>query len=1093
MTARPPFLIVPWEHDFLAALANILISEYAPRLDEVTIIFPHTRPARYLRRILAGRNDLAKPCLLPAMHALPEIVSNLAAHLEPDHAIPRQNAHILDQAALLREAARAVAQNEPPGSYPAGRFTQEQSSPTPSASSESAAGPEEGKVKEIAPLEFSSPNFLAELTSDARRWLPWGLRLASLMEELFTAGITPGNFHYLEGSVPPFAAVLLERLTAIHAAYAAELNARALTTAGYDAKLVLDALRHAPRWDEGGSADALLPGLAGRRIILAGFHGLTGVEELLFRRLWENYGARILFHSDVRVVSAPNEAHWACAAHAAWIKRWNAPAQIAEGGNKSSAAYDPATNADNTGKGKFAFYQGYDLHSQLTRLPELLPVAPTESTAIVLLNSSLLMPLLHHLPRKDVNISMGYPLERTALARLAENIFKLQESRNPAPVNSGQAATYHWRAILNLIRHPYLRMLECDGKRPLQKLLARLEKIVRSGAPFIDPHALARTLTEETDAVMPEEAQNAALLTRVLNLTITDWENMHTLQGAAQNLAGLAELLMTEGRDLWPRFPLDGEYLFRLAARLIPQLEQSVFAPEPLDTPTLLAVLRESLRNEHVPFEADPLEGAQILGMLETRLLSFERVLILDATDDNLPGSPIADPLLPDSLRRELGLPGLAERELSMAYTFNRLIHSSAKVDILYQTGLGGGNLLDEKKIRSRFVEELVWEEEQRQKRLLSPGNAPLYNISFNITPAGSAERSIPKTEETARAIEAWLKKPVSPTSLDAYLRCPVNFCYSRLAGFATLDAVREGDDPAGTGEFLHAVLQNFFTPYLDAAIPAEFPTPDDEKRLAGIYLHTLKNTDLPSALPYASLLMLEHTGLARLVNMLRQTPPGAHILALESTLDAPLSVAGREITLRGKLDRVDFRNTPDGSEEAVHTTTKDHPARGNEAIKEGHILILDYKSGVIRESKKSGFWTKDNPLWRNMAEWTSETPPASKAYSALQTLAADLKSLQLPIYLYLHQHHQPSLVRNAAFVDLARSGTEKPLFSAAHCRSTGFEGNADALRSLYEDFIPALPAFVLRHLIECEEFAPHPGESCTWCPYTGLCRKRNG
>ncbi len=1068
MSAREAFCLVPWERDFLAALADELVREYAPKLDEVSIIFPHARPARYLRRMLAERDDLAKPCLLPAMHALPEVISGLAAQLEADRAVPRQSAHVLDQAALLREAARSAAQNNT-------LYTNTPDSPACRSGLRGREGSGEGgTLRASCPYGPSLPDALTRLTSDARRWLPWGLRLAALMEELFTAGLTPGSFNYLDDAVPPFAAALLERLTAIHGAYVAELNARDLTTPGYDAKIVLDALRD--RQTPGGAA--LLSDFAGRRVILAGFHGLSGMEEVLFKRLWENHGARIFLHSDARLVNKEDAAHWSCAAHAAWIKRWGAPVYIApEPPQEISAASGLSRSNDK----KFTFYQGYDLHSQLARLPELLPDDPTESTAVVLLNSGLLMPLLHHLPRKDINISMGYPLERTALARLAESIFKLQESRNPTPAGGNQAFTYHWREVLNLIRHPYLRMLEKDGERPLQKLLARMEEKVRSGAPFIDPRALAHSLAEGEPAA-PEDPQSAALLAKVLDLTVTAWENTHTLSEAAKNLAGLADLLMTEGRDLWPRFPLDGEYLFRLAARLIPQLAQSIFADAPLDRPTLLAVLRESLRNEHVAFEADPLEGPQILGMLETRLLSFERVFILDATDDNLPGAPAADPLLPDALRREMGLPGLAERELSMAYTFNRLINSAGRAAILYQSGFGGAGLFDEKKIRSRFVEELIWAEEQRQKRLLSPNDAPLHNISFSITPAAAAERGIPKSAAAARALNAWLKKPVSPTALDAYLNCPVQFFYSRLAGLTPPETVREGDDPKGIGEFLHAVLQEFFASQVNTAIAHNFPTPEDEKRLADIYRRILQaNTDLPSSLPYASLLMLENTGLMRLINMLRQTPPGTRILALESTFGAPITVSGHKIILRGKLDRVDFRPAPDGQEEG----------RSPDPRQEGHMLILDYKSGKLPESKKSGFWTKDNPLWQAMEDWTPDAPPESKAFSALQTLASDLKSLQLPVYLYLHQHKHPESAHNAAFVDLARSGAEKPLFIAAHCKNTGFEPLDAALRALYADFIPPLPAFVLRHLIECEEFAASPGKHCAWCPYAGLCRKR--
>ncbi len=150
--------------------------------------------------------------------------------------------------------------------------------------------------------------------------------------------------------------------------------------------------------------------------------------------------------------------------------------------------------------------------------------------------------------------------------------------------------------------------------------------------------------------------------------------------------------------------------------------------------------------------------------------------------------------------------------------------------------------------------------------------------------------------------------------------------------------------------------------------------------------------------------------------------------------------------------------------------------------------MILDYKSGRVKESRKLGFWTPENPLWRAMDEWRPGVPPsAALGGDVLEILARDLKSLQLPAYMYLQQHQRPDLACHAAFVDLARSGEEKPLFPAHVLK----DGGAERLRELYAAYIPALPTFVLRHLIECEEFNSRPGSHCAWCPYQTLCRRR--
>lgn len=157
------------------------------------------------------------------------------------------------------------------------------------------------------------------------------------------------------------------------------------------------------------------------------------------------------------------------------------------------------------------------------------------------------------------------------------------------------------------------------------------------------------------------------LLNRILRDTVDTWARVHTLGGLADALSGLCDTLLVYGSgndedgagngkaDIWSRFPIDAECLFRLMQRVIPALKDNGMADTPLPWPLMQAMLLELVRAERVPFEADPLTGLQVLGMLETRLLRFSRVFLVDVTDDRLPGAPIRSPLLPDSLRALLG------------------------------------------------------------------------------------------------------------------------------------------------------------------------------------------------------------------------------------------------------------------------------------------------------------------------------------------------------------------------------------------------------------------------------------------------------
>lgn len=369
------------------------------------------------------------------------------------------------------------------------------------------------------------------------------------------------------------------------------------------------------------------------------------------------------------------------------------------------------------------------------------------------------------------------------------------------------------------------------------------------------------------------------LLNRILRDTVDTWARVHTLGGLADALSGLCDTLLVYGSgndedgagngkaDIWSRFPIDAECLFRLMQRVIPALKDNGMADTPLPWPLMQAMLLELVRAERVPFEADPLTGLQVLGMLETRLLRFSRVFLVDVTDDRLPGAPIRSPLLPDSLRALLGLPDTRNREQLAAYTFHRLIAGADEVWLYWQEGVETSGLFDGKKQRSRLVEELIWQEEQARGQRLKPGREPLRTAALDVRPPVRVRKVVPKTPAIREQIAASLKHPLSATRLDAYLTCPLRYYYERLCAIAPIDEVNEDDDPAAVGVLLHNVLRDFYAPAVGKTVRRDAQSGDpelpflDEKALRALFRTALDASGLEAALPPESAAMLSVTG----------------------------------------------------------------------------------------------------------------------------------------------------------------------------------------------------------------------------------------
>ncbi|TVM19912.1 PD-(D/E)XK nuclease family protein [Oceanidesulfovibrio indonesiensis] len=1011
MPAERRFDLVSWRADLVAAVCDMLLEESAGDRDlsRFLVVFPHKRPGRYLRKALLQDPRLPKPCFLPETASAGELVALLGNALARESRHDAISVQPLDRAALL-----------------------------------------ESVVRDLAAHKHGPLDALARLTSE--EFFPWAMRLVALMEEFYAHGLEPADIPYPEEDVAPFAAALLEQLGVIDKAYRTALAAEELTTPGLDARHV------------GENLEAAAAHLSGKRLLVAGFPGFEGVAGRLFHSLWESGAARIVLHGDPALAAKGASPHWSCEPLSRLIRSWRCRDAVLRG-----------SASERTDETELELVEGFDLHSQLAALRERLCSEDSgEGSAVVLPDSSMLMPVLHHLPDPAVNVSMGYPLERTGLARLLETCMRLQES-SPGP------GRYHWREVIDLFRHPYLKMLDPtpdseedhDASSGLRPLFHAVERMVRLGEKHTSPTEWPPAwdiMAAQREAEGRESANvrtldhpdpQISLLHAIIERFMRDWQDLATLAGLADALERCCDLLIAHGGALWRRFPLDAECLHRLLYSVIPQLRDSRMSQTPFSQNLLFTILRQTLAAERAPFEAEPLTGLQVLGVLEARCLQFETVYVLDVTEDRLPGSSAVDPLFPDSLRRLAGLPTGLDKDLTTAHHFFRLVRGARKAVLLYQAGVSGG--ADEKKpTRSRFAEELLWEREQQDGAIAEPGAGPLKSVSFPVAPIPSSPVAIERTPAIDAAMRAILDKPVSPTHLDAYLACPARFLYEHVAGLREVDEVAEDGDPAALGSLVHGVLRDYLAPLVGERIgPGDDNAADT---LALNYEEALRDDPFFRQLSWDRQLMAIQAGQLRLRRYIRSLPEG-RLVALEQLLTCEIADPHGSLTLRGRLDRLDERADEHANE----------------------YMVLDYKTGSVRTPAQK-IWT-DETLWDRLQNWTPEAED-----DPLEDLATSLLSVQLPAYIHLARAgrdqngqqgplvHAPGEACNAALVELKKCGAEERIF--------GKKADDDVRRYAVEELIPELFMFLRRHMAGARMLRPRPDRHCQWCAYAGLCRR---
>lgn len=980
-------VLIPWRRDFISSFGRFLLDEH-PRaaqsgdFSEILCVFPSRAPIRHVTSFLTHADELTKPCILPRMLQVGELFSHLRALMLER---PSKTVGALDQVGLLHQCVQDV--------------------------------------------QFASEGLLENLpVEDPQLFFPWGLRLAALFEDFYRHGGSARDIPFQEDAVLPFAAALLEQLGLIQDKYEQSLVERDWSTLARDAWFVS---RH--------SAQAM-EAIHERRIYLVGFDALTGVEETLFQTMWRAGAAQLILHGDPLLTQTPGtSAHWSCSGHIELLQRWGCPARVLDLGEPVKDAR-PAPAVD--------FVEGFDLHSQLDALQHALRELPTTERAVVVLPEADMLPAtLRHLPAPELNVSMGYPLLRSPLARLVEILLTLQE--NSASESNASPRRYYWRDAIEFVRHPYVKLLcqntALKSENAANSILHDLEAWVRDGEKFTD-----LTGWRPVDWTMYADPENAGALEQAFCETMEScveaFTAISTLSELTAALTRLCTLLIERGGEVWDQSNrlIDAECLHRMLYHVIPSLADNSLSETRFSRDVLFMLLRELIAGERVPFESEQAEGLQLLSLQETRLLRFDHVFILQAMEDAIPGAPSYDPLFPDELRKMMGLPDSFSRERAAACAFFSLVRGAERATLYYESGVGGE--LDKQGVRSRFVEELLWEEEQRQGKVLASGSPPMHAVSYPIHPIPKPLRVIEKSGAVQDRIESYLKRPVSASALDAYMACPQRFYLERVIGLRPLKEVAEEGDRAELGSAVHEALRAFFAPRVGALYAY---ADGDEDELSHHFTRQIEGAPWFVSLSYDKKILIRKSGSMRLKQYLQRMPETT-VLSQEKAFNASFSSAGREFGLFGRFDRVDQR--PQG------------------------VVILDYKTG--KGAKPPLRLWEDEDLFARLENW----PESDPEHSILPELAQRVQSVQLPCYAYLYAEQENTPPYDAALIELGRESKEAALF--------GVKVDEEVRTRIVTELAPRLIGFLTRHLLESQSLAPHPGRRCQWCPFVLSCAR---
>jgi hypothetical protein len=535
------------------------------------------------------------------------------------------------------------------------------------------------------------------------------------------------------------------------------------------------------------------------------------------------------------------------------------------------------------------------------------PNETLDKVAIVLGEENLLVPLLYSLPSSvgALNITMGYSSKNNPAQILIAKLFKMHTN---ALSRNSKSYVLYYKDVLDILTHPLVE--------PYAKTSSLVGIINQNNYTFITHHKLLELNPNPSDLFL---------------LLFQKWE-----KGSMEVLETISSLLQTIKTNLSndnEEEKITKAFVYAIF-KVINKLINYYSKHEHIDKiETLYAIYKQVIDLAEVSFEGEPLNGLQIMGVLESRVLDFETVIITSMNEGKLPAGKSQNSFIPYDVKKELGLPTFKEKDAIYTYHFYHLLQRAKNIYLIYNTeseGLDAGE-------KSRFITQLEVEKQANHALTHEIYNAVLPETAYK-------PMVIPKSELVMLRLKEIADKGFSPSALTSYIRNPIQFYFQKILRISEVEEVEENIALNTLGTIIHETLKVLYEPFIckflsEASILSCFELLDDEvlKQFKLVY----KEGEIKKG---RNLLAFE-VAKRNVSNFLKvelesiKNGDAIKILALEQRFERILKHPSLPFPVKigGSVDRIEERN--------------------------GNIRIIDYKTGKV---EKAGVTLK---TWKDLTQ----------------------------------------------------------------------------------------------------------------------------
>ncbi|MDR2910993.1 MAG: PD-(D/E)XK nuclease family protein [Bacteroidales bacterium] len=522
-----------------------------------------------------------------------------------------------------------------------------------------------------------------------------------------------------------------------------------------------------------------------------------------------------------------------------------------------------------------------------------------DNTAIVLADESLLYATLGAIPKEigTVNVTMGYPVKNSVVYGFLLLLINL--IKNLKKDNNGNSIIYH-RFVTDILNHQFLSEIEPEKTKEFIAYIKSNNRIMLS---------LNEICFSEFNRQIFAIPENVADYSDYFLNILDSFYSLIKKQNPENKM--LPEFIFT---------------VYSAIEKLKAAVRNVIDKGTEISLDVYFRLINQYLEQISVTFEGEPLSGLQVMGILETRCLDFENLIILGLNENKLPKTSTIPSFIPYNIRNGFGLPCIDEQNAMYSYYFYRLIQRAKNVTATYSVvreGINNGEL-------SRYGFQLLYDSNQLPRQV---------NLDFlfanNPVPKIEIQSSVKVADELLAGITEL--RPLSPSAINIYLMCSLRFYFRHFMKLPEQNEVKEEIDSQLFGNILHETIEALYRPFVGKVIKQtdlETIQKDkvqiENKITKAILKHYFKEKgqdEKPVEMEGKVLLIFENTKtfLKQLLKIDGELAPFT-IESLEENYKTEflieLNGISRKIWLGGKIDRVDRVN--------------------------GKLRNLDYKTGYV-------------------------------------------------------------------------------------------------------------------------------------------------